>query len=62
MSQNLARYDPVTFIAQTHVDGAWTTKICFPTVDSALTDCPDAPVSVIVGAPDGEAPAEATDT
>jgi hypothetical protein len=55
-------YEPVTFTAHTQVVGACTTRICSPTVDSVLTACPEAPVSLIAGALIGEEPAGAIDT
>jgi hypothetical protein len=49
-------------MAQAQLAGACTTRICCPVVDSAVTACPDAPVSVIAGAPVGDVPTGAIDT
>ncbi len=48
--------------AQVHVAGACTTNVCAPRLDWAVTDCPDAPVSLIAGVPVGDDPAAVTNT
>jgi hypothetical protein len=42
--------------------GACTTKVCAPRLDCDVTDCPDAPVSLIAGVPLADDPAGATET
>jgi hypothetical protein len=52
----------VTFTTQVHPVGACTTNVCAPRVDCEVTDCPDAPVSLIAGVPVADDPAGVTDT
>jgi len=42
--------------------GACTTSVCAPRLDAAVTDCPDAPVSLIAGVPEAAEPAGVTNT
>jgi len=55
-------YDPVTLTIQVQEAGACTTNVCDPRLDCAVTDCPDAPVSLIAGVPDAGDPAFVTST
>ena len=52
----------MTLTIQVQDAGACTTSVCDPRLDCAVTDCPDAPVSLIAGAPDGAEPAGVTNT
>jgi hypothetical protein len=52
----------VTLTTQVQPVGACTTKVCAPRVDCAVTDCPDAPVSLSAGVPVGDDPTGVTDT
>ena len=48
--------------AQVQVAGAWTTNVCAPREDCAVTDWPDGPVSLMAGVPLGDDPAGVTKT
>lgn len=52
----------MTFTTHVHPVGACTTSVCAPRVDWGVTDCPEAPVSLIAGDPEAVFPAGATDT
>lgn len=52
----------MTLIAQVQLAGACTTSVCAPSVDCAVTDCPDGPVSLIAGVPVEDDPAGVTNT
>jgi hypothetical protein len=52
----------VTLTIQVQVAGACTTSVCDPRPDCAVTDCPEAPVSLIAGVPEGADPADVTNT
>ena len=52
----------MTFTTQVQPVGACTTNVCAPRVDCEVTDCPDAPVSLIAGVPVADDPAGVTDT
>jgi hypothetical protein len=47
---------------QVHVAVDCTTSVCAPRLDCGVTDCPDAPVSLIAGVPVGDDPAGTTKT
>ncbi len=55
-------YEPVTFTTQVQEAGACTTSVCAPRVDSAVTDCPDGPVSLMAADPLGADPLGVTNT
>jgi hypothetical protein len=42
--------------------GACTTRVCAPTLDCEVTDCPDGPVSLMAGVPEACDPAGVTNT
>ena len=52
----------MTLTTQVQPVGACTTNVCAPRVDCAVTDCPDAPVSLTAGVPPREAPVGVTNT
>ena len=52
----------MTLTTQVQPVGACTTKVCAPRDDCDVTDCPDAPVSLIAGVPAADDPAGVTDT
>jgi hypothetical protein len=52
----------VTFTIQVHDAEVWTTSVCDPRPDCAVTDCPVPPVSLIAGVPEGLEPAGTTKT
>jgi hypothetical protein len=47
---------------QVQLAGACTTNVCAPSMDCAVTDCPEAPVRLIAGVPVGDDPTGVTDT
>jgi hypothetical protein len=47
---------------QVHVAAACTTSVCDPRLDAAVTDCPDAPVSLMTGVPEAADPAGTANT
>ena len=55
-------YEPVTLTTQVQLAGACTTNVCAPSMDWAVTDCPEAPVWLIAGVPVGDDPSGVTDT
>ena len=57
-----SRYDPVTFTIQVQDADACTTSVWDPRLDWAVTDCPDAPVSLTAAVPLGADPAGVTNT
>jgi hypothetical protein len=50
-------YEPVTLTIQVQDAGACTMRVCAPRLEAAVTDCPDAPVSLITGVPEAAEPA-----
>jgi hypothetical protein len=48
-------YEPVTLITQVHDAVVCTTSSCAPRLDWGVTDCPDAPVSLMAAVPVGDA-------
>jgi hypothetical protein len=56
------RYEPVTLTIQVQDAGACTMSVCAPRLEAAVTDCPDAPVSLIAGVPEAAEPAGTANT
>lgn len=52
----------MTLTIQVQPAGACTTSVCAPRLDCDVTDCPDAPVSLIAGVPGEDEPAGVTET
>jgi hypothetical protein len=55
-------YDPVTLTIHVQEADVCTTSVCAPRLDCAVTDCPDDPVWLIAGVPEGADPAGVTNT
>jgi hypothetical protein len=56
------RYEPVTLTIQVQLAVVCTTSVWDPRLDCAVTDCPDAPVSLMAAVPVGDEPAGTTNT
>ena len=55
-------YEPVTLTIQVQLAVVCTTSVWDPRLDCEVTDCPDAPVSLIAAVPVGDEPAGTMNT